>query len=96
MSPTQTFALRILFPAAIGGLIATLILLIAPEWVLPHVETPAPEAQLLFEDLSPIEQQKEAAKKLVEFNGTVSNRPRGGGRPTKDDRRAIDRLMRRD
>ncbi len=46
MSPTQTFALRILFPAAIGGLIATLILLIAPEWVLPHVETPAPEAQL--------------------------------------------------
>ena len=46
MSPTQTFALPILFPAAIGGLIATLILLIAPEWVLPHVETPAPEAQL--------------------------------------------------
>lgn len=45
MSPTQTFALRILFPAAIGGLIATLILLIAPEWVLPHVETPTPEAQ---------------------------------------------------
>ena len=57
---------------------------------------PAPEAQLLFEDLSPIEQQKETAKKLVEFNGTISNRPRSGGRPTKDDRRAIDRLMRRD
>lgn len=46
MSPTQTFALRILFPAAIGGLIATLILLIAPEWVLPHVATPTQEPQL--------------------------------------------------
>ena len=57
---------------------------------------PATEARLLFEDLSPIEQQREAAKKLVEFNGAASDRPRGGGRPTKDDRRAIDRLMRRD
>ena len=45
MSPTQTFALRILFPAAIGGLIATLILLIAPEWVLPQVATPVQEPQ---------------------------------------------------
>ena len=56
---------------------------------------PAAEARLLFEDLSPMEKQREA-KKLVEFNGVVSDRPRGGGRPTKDDRRAIDRLMRRD
>ena len=57
---------------------------------------PAAEARLLFEDLSPIEQQREAAKKLGEFSSVVSDRPRGGGRPTKDDRRAIDRLMRRD
>ena len=57
---------------------------------------PATEARLLFEDLSPIEKQREAAKKFVELNGVVSDRPRGGGRPTKDDRRAIDRLMRRD
>ena len=56
---------------------------------------PATEARLLFEDLSPIEKQREAAKKFVELNGVVSDRPRGGGRPTKDDRRAIDRLMRR-
>jgi ribosome-associated heat shock protein Hsp15 len=56
---------------------------------------PATEARLLFEDLSPIEEQREAEKKFVELNGAVSDRPRGGGRPTKDDRRAIDRLMRR-
>ena len=56
---------------------------------------PATEARLLFEDLSPIEEKREAEKKFVELNGAVSDRPRGGGRPTKDDRRAIDRLMRR-
>ena len=36
---------------------------------------PAPEAQLLFEDLSPIEQQKEAAKKM-ERSGRRSRKNR--------------------
>ena len=42
---TMANALRILFPAAIGALIATLILLIAPEGVLPQVATPVQEPQ---------------------------------------------------
>jgi ribosome-associated heat shock protein Hsp15 len=57
---------------------------------------PSPEAQLLFEDLSPIEKQQAENRELSEFQGSISNRERGGGRPTKDRRRAIDRLMRRD
>ena len=57
---------------------------------------PSPEAQLLFEDLSPIEKQQAENRELVEFQGSISDRERGGGRPTKDRRRAIDRLMRRD
>lgn len=57
---------------------------------------PSPEAQLLFEDLSPIEKQQADKRESVEFQGAMSNRERGGGRPTKDNRRAIDRLMRRD
>ena len=56
----------------------------------------SPEAKLLFEDLSPIEKQQADKRELAEFQGSMSNRERGGGRPTKDDRRAIDRLMRRD
>ena len=57
---------------------------------------PSPEAQLLFEDLSPIEKQQADKRDSAEFQGSMSNRERGGGRPTKDNRRAIDRLMRRD
>jgi ribosome-associated heat shock protein Hsp15 len=57
---------------------------------------PSPEAQLLFEDLSPIEKQQADKRESAEFQGSMSNRERGGGRPTKDNRRAIDRLMRRD
>ena len=57
---------------------------------------PSPETQLLFEDLSPIEKQQADKKESAEFQGSMSNRERGGGRPTKDNRRAIDRLMRRD
>lgn len=57
---------------------------------------PSPEAQLLFEDLSPIEKQQADKRESVEFQRAMSNRERGGGRPTKDNRRAIDRLMRRD
>ena len=57
---------------------------------------PSPETQLLFEDLSPIEKQQADKRDSAEFQGSMSNRERGGGRPTKDNRRAIDRLMRRD
>jgi ribosome-associated heat shock protein Hsp15 len=57
---------------------------------------PSPEAQLLFEDLSPIEKQRADKRESAEFQGSMSYRERGGGRPTKDNRRAIDRLMRRD
>ena len=47
---------------------------------------PAPEAQLLYEDLAPVEPPSPSPP-------PPSPRPRGGGRPTKEDRRAVDRLM---
>lgn len=45
---------------------------------------PAPEARALYEDLSPPEPESALPPDTV--------RPRGDGRPTKRDRRAIDRL----
>ena len=57
---------------------------------------PAPEAQLLYEDLEPIDEQRRATTETLEFHSSSSHRDRGEGRPTKDDRRAIDRLMRRE
>lgn len=54
---------------------------------------PAPEAQLLYEDLEPIEEQRQAKAATVELEGAASRRDPGGGRPTKEDRRAIDKLM---
>ncbi len=51
---------------------------------------PASDAQNLYEDLTPEEQKREIKK--VTF---TSNRERGAGRPTKNERRAIDRLMNR-
>lgn len=53
---------------------------------------PASEAQQLYEDLTPPKEQSE--KDL----GTkkTSPRPKGTGRPTKRERRAIDILMQRD
>lgn len=57
---------------------------------------PAPEAQLLFEDLEPIEAQRQAKSETAEFDTSASGRDRGEGRPTKEDRRAIDRLMGRE
>jgi ribosome-associated heat shock protein Hsp15 len=47
---------------------------------------PAPEAQALYEDLQPPVARKE---KIL---STVAAREPGAGRPTKADRRAIDRL----
>jgi ribosome-associated heat shock protein Hsp15 len=57
---------------------------------------PAPEAQLLYEDLEPIEEQRQTKAETVEFDSATSRRERGDGRPTKEDRRAIDRLMGRE
>lgn len=57
---------------------------------------PAPEARLLYEDLEPIEEQRQAKTETEDLEGSLSRRDRGEGRPTKEDRRAIDRLMRRE
>jgi len=47
---------------------------------------PAPEARSLYEDLAPPE------ARAATDAGTIARRERGAGRPTKADRRAIDRL----
>ncbi len=52
---------------------------------------PAPEAQALYEDLTPPKAKK---GKAVVSSG-ASPRPKGAGRPTKRERRAIDTLMHR-
>lgn len=57
---------------------------------------PAPEAQLLYEDLEPIEEQRQIKSEAAEFEAGSTGRDRGEGRPTKEDRRAIDKLMGRD
>lgn len=53
---------------------------------------PAPEAQALYEDLAPVPtgRQEPADPGMFDAGGPV--RDRGTGRPTKQDRRAIDRL----
>jgi ribosome-associated heat shock protein Hsp15 len=50
---------------------------------------PAPEAQALYEDLAP----PTRASRLPEDPLVPATRDRGSGRPTKKERRAIDRLM---
>ena len=57
---------------------------------------PAPEAQLLYEDLEPIEEQRQTKAETLELDSRSSRRDPGEGRPTKEDRRAIDKLMGRD
>jgi len=52
---------------------------------------PAVEAVQLYEDLAPPEPRSKTQKD--EVNSSVTRAP-GSGRPTKKDRRAIDRLMR--
>ena len=53
---------------------------------------PAPEAQALYEDLDPpVQERKTPAEKM-----RVAARDAGTGRPTKTQRRATDRLRKRD
>lgn len=49
---------------------------------------PAPEAQLLYEDISPPPIEKPDTK----FAGLAAKRDPGAGRPTKKERRDLDRL----
>lgn len=55
---------------------------------------PATEAQSLYEDLSPVEAQKEVVAE--EKKTVVAVRETGAGRPTKAERRATDKLRGRD
>jgi len=50
---------------------------------------PATEAQTLYEDMSPPKPKAEDKK----LSGEAPKRETGAGRPTKADRRAIDKLM---
>lgn len=52
---------------------------------------PAPEAQTLYEDLAPREDQK---NERSEATAKAPSRDQGTGRPTKADRRALDKLRR--
>jgi len=66
-------------------------------WVVRLVDCgvrrgPAPEAQALYEDLTP----PDANSKKGGVSGNVPSRDRGSGRPTKAERRAINKLMDRD
>ena len=54
---------------------------------------PAKEAELLFEDLSPVTNQLDKEKASGGFKANATSRGPGAGRPTKSDRRAIDKLM---
>jgi ribosome-associated heat shock protein Hsp15 len=49
---------------------------------------PAPEAQALYEDLAPPEEKKQEARTTLKSG----QREAGAGRPTKADRRALDKL----
>lgn len=53
---------------------------------------PAPEAQGLYEDLSPIPEPRSVSSAPPTFEPVAPARDRGTGRPTKKDRRAVDRF----
>ncbi len=54
---------------------------------------PAQEAQTLYEDLESIRRQRRADPGIIASEPSAARR---GGRPTKGDRCAVDRLMRRE
>lgn len=54
---------------------------------------PAAEAQSLYEDLAPVAEQRPPPVDAPSADGAPPARDRGAGRPTKRDRRALDRLQ---
>ena len=54
---------------------------------------PAKEAELLFEDLAPLTKRRAIENSSINFSSNSIKREPGAGRPTKSDRRAIDKLM---
>lgn len=59
---------------------------------------PAPEARTLYEDLAPIPERDAASANAgsadaAPLGSNAPSRERGAGRPTKRDRRAIERLL---
>ncbi len=54
---------------------------------------PAAEARTLYDDLAPPEERR---RRDAEAPPPAADRPRGAGRPTKAERRAIERLKGRD
>lgn len=53
---------------------------------------PAPVAQALYEDLAPVPERKPGQADSDTFEAVAPARDRGAGRPTKKDRRAVDRF----
>ncbi|MBC8240738.1 MAG: RNA-binding S4 domain-containing protein [Alphaproteobacteria bacterium] len=65
-------------------------------WDLGQRRGPAPEARALCEDLAPPEDSGDAewkTKGAAALSRSSGRRPAGAGRPTKRDRRAVDRLL---
>ncbi|MDF1792607.1 MAG: RNA-binding S4 domain-containing protein [Thalassobaculaceae bacterium] len=54
---------------------------------------PASEARALFEDLDPLPERKAEPSESAMFEARAPSREKGAGRPTKRERRAIDRLL---
>lgn len=54
---------------------------------------PAPEARTLYEDLAPIPERQAGADDDAAPSPSAPSRDKGAGRPTKRDRRAIERLL---
>jgi ribosome-associated heat shock protein Hsp15 len=54
---------------------------------------PATEAQALYEDLAPPEENGPLSKKRGPLEGSPAKREPGAGRPTKAERRAMDKFL---
>ena len=65
-----------------------------PVWIMraAYETASAPEAQALYEDLSPLPERRLEPSDPSMFDAAPAVRDRGAGRPTKKDRRAVDRL----
>ena len=85
--PSQTIRTGDVITAAIGRNVRVLRVL-APG----TRRGPAPEAQALYEDLAPIERQSSKSTSLDLGIAVPGFREPGSGRPTKRERRLLDRL----